>query len=444
MRKISIVTIVALLITSFLSVKVNAITFPYDGELHSDAVYLVNLDTDTVIYEKNSDKMEYPASLTKIMTAILTLENIPDLKNTTIEAPSYIFDELYQVGASTADFRPYEIASAEDLMYGMMLQSACEAASILGDYVGQGSISNFVDMMNSKALELGATDTHFTNAHGLFDPEQYTTAKDIATITEYALTLPRFKEITNTYSYELAPTNKHSEPRTVVHTNFMLNKSSKYYYPYIQGIKTGTLDEAGRCLVTTASKDGYNYLCVVMGSPLYDEDGNKVFYNLEDTKNLYEWAFNDFSYKTILSDTEEIGEVSVNFSDDKEYVLVKPSEEFSLLWPSSIDESTVQRVIDLDEDVDAPVEKGQKLGTMKLMLSGEELKEVDLVSTDSVERSALKYNLYIAKQFTSSTWFKIAIGVVIVLIILYIAFLISINKKKKRRKIRSVNKRRPF
>ena len=444
MKKISVITLITVIISLFYNIRVNAVTFTPGDTIHSEAAYLINLDTDSVIYEKNSEKQEYPASLTKIMTAILVIENVPDLKNTMIEAPAYVFDELYMTGASTADFRPYETASAQDLMYGMLLQSACEAASILGNHVGGNSISNFVDMMNAKAKEIGAVNTNFVNAHGLFDSNQYTTAKDMALITKYAMKLPKFKEIVSTYSYQIAPSNKHTEARTVTHTNLMMSKTSEYYYPNVRGIKTGTLDESGRCLITYASKDGYNYLLVVMNAPLKDEDGNNVYYNFTDTKALYEWAFTNFSYTSLLSKTEAIGEVSVNFSDGKDYVLVNPSEDFSALWPSTVDPSTIQRVIDLKEEADAPIEKGQKLGTMELKAGGETLTKVDLIAAGSVKRSDLKYNLYLAKKFTSSLWFKIAVGAIIAFIIFYIFVFIAINRKKKKRKIKHVNKKRQF
>ena len=120
MKKISVITLITVIISLFYNIRVNAVTFTPGDTIHSEAAYLINLDTDSVIYEKNSEKQEYPASLTKIMTAILVIENVPDLKNTMIEAPAYVFDELYMTGASTADFRPYETASAQDLMYGML------------------------------------------------------------------------------------------------------------------------------------------------------------------------------------------------------------------------------------------------------------------------------------------------------------------------------------
>lgn len=431
MKKLTLFWTFIILFSFIVNYNVNAVNFIPNVEIASDAVYLVNLDTDTVIYQKNAEKTEYPASLTKIMTSILVLENIKDLDNTMIEAPSYIFDELYLSGASTADFLPYEIASAKDLMYGMLLPSACEAASILADYVGNGSVNTFVQMMNDKAAEIGATNTHFTNAHGLFDANQYSCAKDIALITEYAMSLPNFNEIVNTYSYEISPSNKHSEPRIITHTNKMLNNANDYYYPYIKGIKTGTLDESGRSLVSSASKDGYNYLLVVMNSPLTDSEGNDVMLQFIDTKNLYNWAFDNFSEQTLLNKKETIGEVPVEFSDGNEFVIVHPEEDYTTLWDNSVEQSSIQRIITLSENVVAPVKKGQVLGTIDLKLAGESLTTVNLIASDDVERSDFKYNIYITKQFINTAWFKLTILIIALIIILYtFMYFKNINKKR--------------
>lgn len=445
MKKCSIFIVIALIISMLSVLPASAVSFTPDKEIYSEAAYLINLDTGIVIYEKNAEQQEYPASLTKIMTAILTLENVPDIDNTMVTAPSYVFDELYQSGASTADFRPYETAPVKDLLYGMILQSACEAANILADYVGGGSMPKFIEMMNAKAQALGATSTHFVNPHGLFDANQYTTAKDMAIITQYAMSLSKFNEIANTTSYTIGTTNKHTETRTVSHTNLMLDKikGGEYYYQYAKGIKTGTLDESGRCLVSTASKDGYNYLLVTLNAPVKDAEGNNKFYNFVDAITLYDWAFKFFQLTSILTTDEEIAEVPVKFSDSKDYVLVQPSADFSTLWPSTLDMSSVQRVITLEDEVVAPVVKGAKLGTMELKLSGETLTTVDLIAQNDVGRSAMEYNLSIAKEFTSSIWFKTAVAVIILLIVLYLVVHGTINRKK-RKKMKKVTKKRQF
>lgn len=442
MKKISLMLAAVMIMSLVSQLSVSALTFTPNTTIYSEAAYLINTDTGTLIYEKNSKEKMYPASLTKIMTAILVLENIDDLENTQIEAPSYIFDELYGLGASTADFRPYETATADELMYGLMLQSACEAGSILADYVG-GSVENFVLMMNDKAKELGCTNTNFVNAHGLHDPNQYTTAEDMAKIMAYAQTVPNFEKIAGTYSFEIGASNKHTEPRTVYNTNKMLLKSSDYYYEPIKAGKTGTTDEAGRCLATTASLDGYNYLLVVMGGPLLDEEGNTFQSAFVDSKTLYEWAFTYFKPTTLLSTTEEMGEVAVNYSDGNEFVIVYPAEEYSALWPTSIDATAIERKTILPESIDAPVVRGQKVGTLELKCSGETLATVDLLAGSDVERSAWKYNLEVAKNFLKSPWLIAALVIIGVLIVGYIVIYITVNRKK-RRAMKRINKRRKF
>ena len=441
---LSLATAFVILASSVFTAPVSAITFKPGETIHSEAACLVSLDTGDIIFEQCAEEKKYPASLTKIMTAILVLESIDDLDNTVITAPGYIFDELYEIGgASTADFRRNEEATAKDLMYGMMLQSACEAASILADYVGGGSVSNFVDMMNSKAAELGCTNTHFTNAHGLFNENQYTTARDMAIIAEYAVGLPHFMEICNTYTYELPATNKHSEPRTVVHTNKLLSKNSDYYYEFARGVKTGTLDECGKNLVSTASKDGYNYLLVTLGAPQKDEEGNTQNYQFEDAKILYEWAFKYFSYTTLINPEEEIDEVPVEFSDSNDYVLVYPAEEYTMLWPSSVDVSNIIREVHLFENVAAPVTVGQKLGTVDLIVQGEKLTTINLVTKDEIKRSEMKYNIFLVKNFFVSPWFKTAIVITVAAVLIYVILFLTVTRKK-RRKMKRVNKTRRF
>lgn len=444
MKKLLITISLLLTFTTFLpTLTASALSFNPPEATYSEAALLINLDTETVIYEKNADKKEFPASLTKIMTAILVLENIPDLEGTMVEAAPYLFDELYLAGASTADFRPYEIASAKDLMYGMLLQSACEAASILGDYVGGGSIGSFVEMMNAKAAELGAANTNFVNAHGLFDANQYTTARDMATITRYAMTLPGFTDIVGTPIYEISTSNKHDKPRTVKSTVTMMFKESEYYYPYVKGVKTGTLDESGRCLVTLASKDGYNYLLVTMNAPLTDSEGEKTFYCFDDAKMLYDWAFDSFSVTNLLTAGEESGEVPVKFSAGEDFVIVHPDKDFSMLWDKHVDLSSIQRVSTLVEEVVAPIKQGTKLGTIELKLSGETLVTVDLVAATSEERSALKYNLDVAKRFTASAWFKGGVAIIVALVVGYVVLYLTLTRKKRRR-VKRVNKDRKF
>ncbi len=451
LKKIAVTIAAALTVSVFSQVSAAAVTFTPNFTVESEAAVLINLDKDVIVYEKNPTKKMYPASLTKIMTAIVVLDHIKDLDNTEIEAPLVVFDDLYGKNPSSVGYSRGEIITARDLMYSMLMASACESAGILAYHVGGESIPNFIDMMNQKAKEIGCTGTNFANPHGLFDENQYTNAYDMALIAKYAVdNYPKFVEIATTTEFTLSATNYHGEGwATIHHTNAMTLKG-EYYYEPARGLKTGTLDESGRCLAAMASRDGNNYLLVTLGAPMYDAEGYKAYGQYSDHEKIFEWAFNTFSYEKILSTTDEITEIPVKLGDNAEHVLLVPDDDFYTLWPNTLDTASLKKEINtkgyLDSDgaVTAPVEKGTVLGTYTLSLSGETLCTVNLVARDSVELSQLDYNIMKAKAFVGSFWFKLAIVIAAALIVLYVAVYILATKKRKRRmkKVSPKTKRR--
>ncbi len=259
-------------------------------ETHSKALYMVDLHTQEVVYQKNAGRQLEPASCTKIMTYIVAAEAIADLEATKITAGSYVSAMLRGTDSSLSGIRQGEQLTALQLLYCMMIPSGNDAALVLAEYIGGGDIERFVDKMNDKAAELGCTGTHFANPHGLHDDDHYTTARDLYLITKYAMELPYFMEIVTQTEYTLPPTNLYTGERTVYTTNKMMDKNEPVYYePYIEGIKTGSHDEAGYCLVTTARQNGQRYMVVALGAPVGDVHGEML-----DTKNLYDWAFHGF------------------------------------------------------------------------------------------------------------------------------------------------------
>lgn len=430
--------------TVMLSTAISAFTFspPDDITIYSEAAYLVNLDTKEVVYQKNADKQLVPASLTKIMTAIILLEQYKDditaLSTTYVSGTSACFDELYLTGCSNADIQIGEKVSYKDLLYALMLRSACEAANIIAYNIG-GSLEGFVQMMNDKALEIGCKNTHFTNAHGLFWENHYTTAADMALITQYAMSLPMFTEISCSSEYTMEETNFHGKPRLIVHTNYMMSKANggSYYYEYVKGIKTGTTDEAGRCLASIAQKDGYSYLLVTMNAPQKDQNGNNVFYNFMDHKSIYEWAFGSLKYTDIIIGTEEKAEVPVEYGDGRDFVIVRPSEPYSRIWNKDIPLASIHEVVNLDKNVVAPVREGDKLGTLELQYAGETLAVIDLIATSGLERSEKTELMTIAKSFIGSedfyTAIKWAVGFFLIYTVLIIILKIVVHKNNKKR-----------
>ena len=238
MKKMSFLLSVVMILTLALSpvTAYGQTTYTPDFEVRAEAVYMKNLDTGQVIYEKNPDQRMYPASLTKIMTAIVTLENVEDLDGETAYLKLYLQDMIYGTGSSTGGFYLNDEASIRDILYATLLQSAGECALMLADYVGDGSVDHFVDMMNDKAAELGCTGTHFANPHGLFDENNYTTARDMAIISEYAMSIPEFAEIVGTYTHPVQLLNRDATLNELS-TNSMLSPSSQYYYAPVYGIK---------------------------------------------------------------------------------------------------------------------------------------------------------------------------------------------------------------
>lgn len=432
----------AMLVCIYVSVQnvTNAISFTPSFQVYSESVYMINLDTKSVIYEKNADMQQMPSSLVDIMTAIIVLEECPNTDEVTITADKNLYEEFesyeYQDDLRYAEIWDGDTLTVTDYLYALMLTSSCEAANILAYHFGNQNINSFVEKMNEKAQEIGAENTVFKNPHGLYDPKQLTTAKDMALITQYALTVPGFEDIATCEEYVIEPKSyitPHEGEWSLSHSNIIMSAASDYYLYGVKGIKTGNLTLSGRNIITMGSSDGIKYLLVLLNAPFYDENGDSKYYHIIDARNLMEWVFENFNFQVLLSKDEEIAEVKVNNSDGSGYVLVKPSEELSTLWYNDIDSTSIFRKINLPESVEAPVKKGDKLGEIELRLSDEVIDVIDLVAANDVDRSFIMFNLSMTKTFFSSKWFKIAIIISILLTALYTAICIwAYNDSKKR------------
>ena len=422
----------------------SAATFTIDFEPESEGVVLVNLDTNTTVYEKNADERLEPASITKIMTYVVVCDHVEDLENTKTTVSENINRELTGTGSSMSGVITGEELSILELLNLMMVPSGNDAALVLAEYVGGGDWHTFVDMMNEQAEELGCEDTHFANPHGLHDEQHYTTPRDMVKITQYALNLPYFTEITDQLYYTLRATNKSAEPRTVYSTNLMLNQNlngGEYYYPYTKGIKTGSHDQAGYCLVSMAVKGGYSYLCVAMGCPYYTSSGEKNHHGeMLDTKKLYQWAFENLKMTSVVQQGDPQGEVGLEYAWNRDTLLVEAAQNFNTILPSSVKPSSIVVTTDLPKSIEAPVEKGQKIGTATLSYAGQALTTIDLVASESVERSNLLHTLSQVQQVITSKWFILIIGVILTLLVIYI--IIAVIYNRKRRNLKKVKKYR--
>ena len=305
--------------------------WPDAPETLSPGVILMEESTGTILYEKNSDEAHYPASITKIMTTLLALENgnLSDMVT--------FSDDAINNTEGSGIARDYgEQMTLEQCLYGVMLESANECAYAVAEHVG-GTVENFVDMMNAKAKELGCTNTHFANPHGLQDENHYTTAHDMALIAQAAYQNETFRIIIGTKMYTIPPTNKHAEETVLRNHHDMLctyhNANRKYLYPYCVGGKTGYTATANSTLVTYAEKDGMTLICVVMST----QSPNQFI----DTVNLFDYAFDNFQVLNVAeNDTDYSAETTVDNGNldniapfvelDKDAVIVLPkTAEFS-------------------------------------------------------------------------------------------------------------------
>lgn len=411
------------------SSEAQAVNFTMRGTLYSDSAIVLNLDCNTIIHEKNADKQQMPGPLVNIMTAVVCMENCSDLsEEITIneDVYSYLYNTEYPDDLRYGNILDGDVLSYNDLLYAMILTSSVEAAETIAYHIGGEDVSVFVEMMNKKASELGMNSTNFTNPTGMYNAEQYTTARDMMILTQYALEKTHFEDICSTYVYTPSVPNFERHPVDEkwrwFHSNIMMDEESDYYYRGVRGVKTGNLELGGRNIIATASKDGHNYLAIGMRAPINDEDGNTAFYHLDDATQMFDWAFSHFSYQVVLAETAELGELPVDLADGNHYVLARPAEEISILWDDEVDLSLISRdnITWYNKKLQAPVKKGEALGRVTLEYSGEKLADVELVAVSDVERSVLKYNTYAAKMFFKSSWFKRALILAGILSGLYI------------------------
>lgn len=257
------------------------ISIPSDG-LYSTHAILIRLKDYAVMMQKESEEKIYPASLTKMMTAIIAIEKLSNLQEE-ITLSDSMFNELYYANASMAGFQPNENVRAIDLLYGVLLPSGAESCIGLADKIA-GSEQKFAEMMNQKAAELGMNDTHFVNATGLHDENHYTTVKDMSILLSYALQNDTFRKIFTSSRHATNPTNKHPNGITFYSTMFSKLKDSSIINGKILGGKTGYTDEAGLCLASLAKVDGKEYVLVTVGAK-----GNPKSeqYNISDALAVY-------------------------------------------------------------------------------------------------------------------------------------------------------------
>ena len=348
-----------------------AYSMPIQTVHEDESVYLFNLDTGKPVLEQNAAQSRYIASLTKMMTALLMLESDVDLEAsiTIPESLSQEFRDIQNANGSTMGLRIGETIRRIDLLYGLLVGSANDAASVIASDLSGGNLPAFVARMNARALELGCTGTSFTCVHGLYDYGNVSTAQDLAKIAQACYANATYMQVANTAEYTLPATNLHKNERTLKTTNLMLNPDYPYYRDYIRGMKTGFTTLAGRCYVTFAEQDGHTYGLVLLGSDL-----DNIY---RESAELLDWTFGIFADRQLVDTSTPLTSVKLDKCRTEEAVELYAAAPLSA-YGHPDDKVTFD--FDLPESVPATVKEGQTIGSATVYLDGYEVGAVELVA----------------------------------------------------------------
>lgn len=375
--------------------------------VYGEKAVLLCANTGTILYDKNAHDKVYPASTTKIMTALLAIENLDLEKKVTASRAAVSI----AADSSKMDLVEGEILTVKDLLLALMLQSANDAANVLAEEVS-GSIGSFVTLMNEKARNIGMENTNFVNPHGYHDENHYTTAYDMALLGKVAMENEVFQEIALTQRMTIPPTNKTDKERKYWTRNYLVNRNSdpEIRYVYGTGIKTGSTSDAGQCFVGSAKYGNMILISAIFRSP--KEDPNRVFI---DTKNLFRYGFNTYRVRTVQKGEELASTCKVKYARGKSSLVLKTNKDIVALLPSAdYFADNLRSEIRIKEDVVAPVAEGEVLGEIVFLYGDDEVARSPLYASRDVGKS-------IVKQFFSyifNIWFILIFGVVVVFILL--------------------------
>lgn len=402
---------------------------------------LIDALSGNVIFEYDGGKRMYPASTTKIMTALLTLDAIERGETsleTQVEVSREVLDGLDPDGSNIA-LKEGEVISVENLLKGMLIQSGNDAARTLAVHVGKSEAS-FVDMMNAKATELGCSDTHFANPDGIHDDNHYTTAADMAKIAYAAMKYYEFRNIVDCAHIKIPQTNM-SEERYYINTNGLLSamRYTDYFYKYSNGIKTGYTQKAGNCLVSSATRDGMQFIGVLFG-------GKDVSASHKDSVKMLEYGFETCTPITPLGKGNLYCEVKVRQARGNDMVPLATASDVTVIVPKGTNTENLEIKTDLPKSIAAPVNTGDKVGEISVWYNGVKLSSCDLLAASSVERSFFWPVMALGDYLWSSIVVRVIVYMMIAGIIAFVIFFVyamyrNIQRAKMRREM-SRRKRR--
>lgn len=390
-----------------------------DITTNSSSCLLMDAKTGKIIYAKNAYEKMYPASTTKLMTAILTLENCK-LTDTAIVSHNAIYS--IPVGYSHASLKEDEELTIEQLLNVLLIPSANDAAIVLAEHIS-GSVEEFSKLMNEKAKSLGCLNTNFVNPNGIQNKNHYSTAYDLALIGKYALKFPDIKRIAMVKQYTLPTTNKYDKTDRIFNaTNGLINDDvlNKNYYEYATGLKTGYTDASGYCIVSTAKKDDKELIAVILNS-------DSISKRYSDCKTLFNYGFDNYEYITIQDEKAVVKQVEIeNGSKSSKNLNVVVKDKIEVFTKNDTDLSKLEPTIEINENLKAPLAENTVIGKITYNIDSEEITS-DLISGGSVYPSDFEITIF---------------RILLLFLILYAVFkLLKHFSKKKPNNRNSSNKR---
>lgn len=391
------------------------IAFTFSGtavasiNISSSKAILIDAKTGQVLFSKNAHAKAYPASTTKIMTAILALERGH------LEDYVPISKKASYVNGSRIYLLEGEKITLEQLLYGLLVESANDAAIAIAEYIG-GSVEEFAVMMNDKAKQLGAKNTNFTNPNGLPDTHHVTTAYDLALIARYAITIPEFKEIVNTTRYVMPETNM-QDTRYFYNGNKLI-KNTRYKYDGANGIKTGYTAAAQQCFVGSAEKNGQHLITVILN----ESNSNRLW---ENTIKLLDYGFDNFDLIPLNKADEVIQEVKVKGSTKKIKLVTQDEFHYDV---SKGHKPEIEKEIILDAEIKAPVHQGERLGFLEYRIGEDVIGRVRLIVDDTSQAQVMLSSIFNGSNKSSSAMY---IWPVILLIAAASSYVVLKQKRKK-------------
>lgn len=393
-----------------------------DFQIYSSGSVLMDASTGKVLIQKDMNKQLYPASTTKILTAIIAIEKL-DLSSTLIASRSAVM--AIPSGYSNAGIKVGESLNVNDLLEMFLIHSANEVGYIFAEEIS-GNIENFANLMNQKATELGCINTHFTNPSGIHDINHYSTAYDMALIARYCMKNETFRNIVNKKSCKFSATDLYPEERYFKNTNSLLDPSNRYYYEYAIGIKTGFTTQAKNCLIAGAQKNGIELIAVMLGAEA-TENGQSGRYI--DAKNLFDFGFENYKVKQFLQEGTKITEIKIkNATKETQTLNLLAKTSLSATFESSFNISSLNPSIKIEENITAPIAKDKILGKISYDIDGITY-ETDLIAENDVIKSNILETII---QILSA----------IIILILIAEFFSHTKKKKNNNKKIKYNKKK--